>query len=77
MDKDSAFIHKIDYVTFFLEILDPKGHTNRITGSKVTVIWLNGWILPVGGAPLGRVGAQPTKQSKLNLCNLSAVLLEI
>ena len=27
-----------------------EGHQNRITGSRVTAILLNGWILPVGGA---------------------------
>ena len=32
-------------------------HPNRITGSKVTAILLNGWILPTGGASLGRVCA--------------------
>ena len=63
MDEDSAFSHKVDYVTFFLEILNPEGHPNRITGSKITVTLLNGWILPVGGAALGRVCAQPAKQA--------------
>ena len=31
-----AFSHKIDYVTIFKETLNPEGHPNRITGSKVT-----------------------------------------
>ena len=52
-----CFNHKIDYVTVFKEILNPKGHLNRITGSKVTAILLNGWILPIGGASSGRVCA--------------------
>ena len=52
---DGAFSHKIDFVTIFKEILNPKGHPNRITGSKVTAILLNGWILPIGGASSGRV----------------------
>ena len=30
--------------------LNPEGHQNRITGSKVTAILLKGWILPIGGA---------------------------
>ena len=51
-----CFSHKIDYVTI-LEILNPNGHTNRITGSKVTANLLNWWILPIGGASSGRVGA--------------------
>ena len=50
MFEDVAFSHKIDYVTIFREILNPKGHPNCITGLKFTVILLNGWILPIGGA---------------------------
>ena len=49
---DGAFSHKIDYVTIF-KILNPEGHPNRITGSKVTAILLNGWIVPIGGASSG------------------------
>ena len=30
--------------------LNPEGHQNSITGSKVTAILLKGWISPVGGA---------------------------
>ena len=52
---DGAFSHKIDYVTIFKEILNPEWHSNRISGSKVTAILLNGWILPIGGASSGRV----------------------
>ena len=37
--------------------LNPKGHQNPISGSKVTAILLTGWILPVGGASAGRVCA--------------------
>ena len=50
MVEDSALSHKIDYFTIFQEILNLKGHPNRITGSRVTAILLNGWILPIGGA---------------------------
>ena len=42
LDGDGAFSNKIDYVTIFKEILNPEGHPNRITGSKVTAILLNG-----------------------------------
>ena len=52
---DGAFSHKIDHVTIFQEILNSKGHPNRITGSKVTAILLKEWILPIGGASSGRV----------------------
>ena len=51
MVEDGAFSH-------FLgggEILNREGYLNRITGSKVMVIFLNGWILPVGGVAFGRV----------------------
>ena len=44
---DGAFSHK--------EILNPEGHPNRITGSKVMAILLNVWILPICGALSGRV----------------------
>ena len=55
MVADGAFRHKTDYVTICKEILNPKGHPNRINGSKVTAILLNGQILPIGGASSGRV----------------------
>ena len=50
MVEDSAFSHKIDCVNLNWEILNLEGHLICITGSRVTVILLNGWILPVGGA---------------------------
>ena len=33
----------------FLHIWNLEGHQYRITGSRVTAISLNGWILPIGG----------------------------
>ena len=51
---DGAFSHKIEYVTIFKEIQNPKGHPNRITGVKVMGIFLNGWVLLIGGASSGR-----------------------
>ena len=48
-------------------ILNPKGHQNRISGSKVTNILLKGWILPIGGVALGRVCA----------CSLRSMLVYI
>ena len=48
--EDGAFSHKIDYITIFLETLNLEGHLNCITGSRLTAILLNGWILPIGGA---------------------------
>ena len=45
--RPNSFSHKLVYVTIFWEILNSKGHQNHIIDSKVTDIWLNGWILPV------------------------------
>ena len=50
MVGDGAFSHKIDYVTFLLEIINLERHPNRTTGSRVTAVLLNGWIFPIGGA---------------------------
>ena len=50
MVEDGALSHKIEYVTICLEILNLEGHPNCITGSRVTAIFLNEWILPIGGA---------------------------
>ena len=41
--------------TILTEILNLEGHPNCCISSKVTAIWLNGWILPTGGVPSGRV----------------------
>ena len=48
MVRNGAFSHKIDYITIFLENQNFEGHQNRITGSGVTAILLNGWIFPIG-----------------------------
>ena len=37
------------------EIINLEGHLNRISDSKVMVILLNRWILPIGGVASGRV----------------------
>ena len=50
MVDDGTFSHKIDDVTIFEEIQNHEEHSNRIAGSRVTAILLNGWILPIGGA---------------------------
>ena len=56
MVKNGASSHKTNYIDIFSEILNLEGHLNRCIGSKVTAILLNGWILPTGGASLGKVG---------------------
>ena len=39
----------------FEEIQNFEGHLNHCIGSKVTLILLNGWILPTGRVASGRV----------------------
>ena len=48
--RDSSSSYKIDDVIVIKTFLNPEGHHNSISGSKVTVILLKGWILPIGGA---------------------------
>ena len=54
---DGAFSHKIDYILIFKEILNPEGHPNCITGSKVKTIFLNGGFCPL--VELHREGSAP------------------
>ena len=55
---------KLTMLQSFKRILkNLEGHLNRITGSKVTAIFLNGEILPICLVALGRVCAQPVKQA--------------
>ena len=48
--RDSSSSYKIDYVIVIKTFLNPEGHPNRISGSKVTAISLKGLILSIGGA---------------------------
>ena len=48
--RDCSSSYKLDYVIVIKTFLNPEGHQNRISGSKVTAILLEGWILPIGGA---------------------------
>ena len=65
MVEDGAFSNKIDKVTILWEILNCKGQPNCITGSRVTAVLLNGWILPFGGASVveGLLSTGPTPSS--------------
>ena len=51
--------YKIDYVIVIKTFLNPEGHQNAISGSKVRAILLKGWILPIGGASAVE-GLRPT-----------------
>ena len=55
--RDSTSKYKIDYVIVIQNSVNPEGHQNPISGSKVTTILLKQWILPIGGASSGRVCA--------------------
>ena len=52
--KDSSSSYKIDYVIVIKKFLDPKGHQNPVSCSKVTAILLKGLILSIGGVASGR-----------------------
>ena len=45
--RDRCSSYKIDYVIVIKNFLNPEGHQNPISGSKVTAILLKGWILLV------------------------------
>ena len=55
MVEDGAFSHKIGYFRNILEILNLEGHPNCITDSRVTAIFLNVLIVPLGGVASRRV----------------------
>ena len=66
--RDSTSSYKLDYVLVIKNILNPEGHQNWISGSKVTAILLKGRILPFGGASSGEgLRLQPAQQACL-LC---------
>ena len=67
MVGDGAFSHNIDFVAIFWEILNLEGHLNRITGSRLMSILLNGWFLPIDGASVvkGLLSMGPTPSSFL------------
>ena len=48
MVEDGDFSHNWDYIIILLDIWNHEGHQNHITGSRVTAVLLNGWILPIG-----------------------------
>ena len=47
-----------------MQIINLDGHPNRITGSRVTAIFLNGYIFPIGGiASVKGLRQQPAQQA--------------
>ena len=64
--RDRYSSYKIDYVIVIQNYLNPAGHQNPISGSKVTAILLNRWILPIGGASAGEgLRLHPAQQACL------------
>ena len=49
MVQNGASSQKTNYIDIYSEILILEGHQNCRIRSKVTVILLDGWILPTGG----------------------------
>ena len=52
--KDGASSHKTNCIDISLEILNLEVHQNCCIGSKVTAIFLNGWIWNIQTTQLGR-----------------------
>ena len=69
MVKNLDFSRKIDYVAQVKDILKFKEYQNSSYWFKVIVIFLNGWILSIGGVPLGREG------SVINVATPSSLML--
>ena len=65
--QDRSSSYKIDYVIVIKNFLNPEGHHNPISGSKITVILLKRWILLIGGASAGEgLRLQPAQQACLS-----------
>ena len=55
--KDCSSSCKIPCVIVTKDFVNPERHHNRNTGSKITAIFLKGWILPIGEVASGGVYA--------------------
>ena len=54
----------LSVINVLKEILNLEEHPNRITGSKVMMIFLNGWIFPIGGTSSAKgLRLQPVQQA--------------
>ena len=51
-------------------MINPEGHQNPFSGSKVKAILLKGWIWPIGGVASGRVGACSLRSRLVYNCTL-------
>ena len=58
-------------------LLNPEEHQNPISGSKVTAILLEGWILPIGGVSAGEgLRLQPVQQVCINRPGVAGAVLQ-
>ena len=69
MVRNLDFSYKIDYVAQVKDILKCKEDQNSSYWFKVIVMFLNGWILSIGGVPSGREG------SVINVATSSSLML--
>ena len=67
MVRDCTSSCKIDYVIVIKIFLNPKGHQNPISGSKVTVILLNGGYCLLMEFIGKGLRLQPAQQACLNI----------
>ena len=76
--RDSSSSYKIDYVIVIETFLNPEGHQNPISGSKVKAILLKGWISLLVDLQRWRVCDQrgyPVQYSQISTCVLTCVSL--
>ena len=77
MVRDRCSSYRIDYVVVVKNFLNPKGHQNPISGSKVTAILLKRRILPIGGASAGAgLSLQPAQQACFNRPGVARAVLQ-
>ena len=51
--RDRSLSYRIDYFIVIKNFLNPQGHQNTVSGTKVMAFLLKGWVLPIGGASAG------------------------
>ena len=71
---DTTSSYKIDYVIVIKTSLNPEGHQNPISGSKVMAILLKRWVLPIGGASSGRVCACSLRSRLVLVCLMNLLV---
>ena len=75
--NSSASSHEIGYVVQVQVILNAKGYPNWIIGSKITALFLNGWILPIGSAINGATPSSFTAFPGCTVCTAGWDAVEV